>query len=583
MCARADIEFTEAGHFGGRTSAVETQGGYVYYNQGKDLVVRDTTKGLDVARIRMPGSPQKLIASSAYLYAACADGGFAVLSIANPALPSLISRVPLAGFVQSFALAEPYAFVVAANRALFLVDVSDHTHPRLVSTVYEDYYVEDAVASGPTLYLSDGINGLRVYDISTTNNPVLIGKLANVRYNGRILAAGSYLYDSLNDGGLAIYDVTTRSAPKEISFKKIPGRAGDIELAGETLYLSNRGGGLILVDVSNPAAPEVLSQPSYPANDGRLSQTTFYLASDLAGLYVLDVTRPRSPAVKDRYRTVGVVRAVQVISGSAYVTDFHNGFSVLDVSSPSAIRVAASFDIADPPLAAAVADGRAYVACGTGGLKILSVGGTSLALLGTYAPSCQAVAISGKNAVLARGDQGIELVDVSNPAAPTRAGSLPLSGWVDQLVVRGGMAYVGNGSDLFVVNIATPAKPVLVRRVTLAGTYGLTTQTHFLFTTGLGTLSVFDLTRPSAPRTLATTGLSPPQYVRSLSVSGGRAFLARRFSGVDAYDVSNRANPVLLDTYTTDYDAVLAYWAKPYLYVCDGRDGGVTLISVVGP
>lgn len=580
--AETGLVFTSAGRFGGRTSAVDVQGNYLYYSQAADLIVRDMRSKKDVARLTLPGVIRKLRVASSYVYAACADAGFVIVDVAIPTAPRVASTLRLAGFSQGLQLVDPYAFVVAANRAVYLVDYSDRYHPRLVTTVFESYYVEDAAAEAGALYLADGINGIRVYDISTVASPRFAGVLENVRYNGRLAVSGTYLYDSLLDGGIAIYDISDRFAPREVAVQNLPGRAADIDLVGKRLYVCNGGGGLTIVDVSNPRSPSILSTLSMTAANGSLSQSTYYVASDFSGLLAVDVSDPREPRVKDRRRTLGVARSLEVTSGKAYVADFHNGFSVLNISSPSAITLSSSLDLISSPLDAAVSGGTAYVACGTGGMRILSVSG-AVRQLGTYSPAAYAVALLRTNAVVARGKAGIDVVDVANSAKPRRVASLALGGWVDCVVVRENVAYAGNGSDLFVIDLSKPAAPVISKQVPLTGTYGIAWQTRYLFAAGLGSLSIFDLGSPAAPLLLSALGLTPPQYVRSLSVSGGRAFLASRFSGIDAYDVSDRSKPVLLGSYVPGFDVSLVKWAKPYLYAGDGRDGGLNMLTVVGP
>lgn len=578
----AGLVFTNAGHFGGRTSAAEVQGSYLYYSQAADLIVRDLRSKKDAARLTLPGAIRKVRAAAGYVYAACADAGLVIVDVAIPTAPRVASTLQLAGFSQGLQLMDPYAFVVAGNRAVYLVDYSDRNHPRLVTTVFESYYVEDVVAAAGALYVSDGVNGLRVYDIATIESPRFAGSLENVRYNGRLTVSGTYLYDSLLDGGLAVYDISDRFAPREVAVQNLPGRAADLDLAGKRLYVCNGGGGLSILDVSNPRSPSVLSTLSTTAVDGSLSQSTYYLASDFSGLVTVDVSDAREPRVKDRRRTLGVARSLDVASGKAYIADFHNGFSVLDISSPSAITISSSLDLSSSPLDARVSGGKAYVACGTGGMRILSVSG-AVRQVGTYSAAAYAVALLGTNAVVARGSAGIDVVDVSDSAKPRRVASLALGGWVDCIAVRGNVAYAGNGSDLFVISLPKPGAPVISKQVPLTGTYGLAWQTRYLFAAGLGSLSVFDLGSPAAPLLLSALDLTPPQYVRSLSVSGGRAFLASRFSGIDAYDVSNRSKPVLLGSYLPGFDVSLVRWAKPYLYAGDGRDGGLTVISVAGP
>ena len=61
-------------------------------------------------------------------------------------------------------------------------------------------------------------------------------------------------------------------------------------------------------------------------------------------------------------------------------------------------------------------------------------------------------------------NEGIHIIDVTNPGAPVKLGFLqvPLS---TEVAVKGGYLYTNNHDDLVVFNLATIANPALVKRI----------------------------------------------------------------------------------------------------------------------
>jgi hypothetical protein len=57
------------------------------------------------------------------------------------------------------------------------------------------------------------------------------------------------------------------------------------------------------------------------------------------------------------------------------------------------------------------------------------------------------VAVSGSYAYVADGSPGLEVVDVSDPAAPRIAGSVDTSGWAWGVAISGSCAYVADASS----------------------------------------------------------------------------------------------------------------------------------------
>jgi uncharacterized repeat protein (TIGR02543 family) len=163
---------------------------------------------------------------------------------------------------------------------------------------------------------------------------------------------------------------------------------------------------------------------------------------------------------------------------------------------------------------------------------------------------------SGKQyAVVADGDAGLQVVDVTTPTAPALKGYFNTGDWANGVAVSNNLAYVANNnSGLAVLDISTPTKPKLSGTVSVGGeAYGVAVQqiTNHLFAfvgTGSG-LSVVDVGSPNNPVLLGSA--SPGGYNASVAVNGTRAYLAYG-NYLQAFDISNPANPQSLGSAAFD-------------------------------
>ncbi|HSQ58905.1 MAG TPA: FlgD immunoglobulin-like domain containing protein [Acidobacteriota bacterium] len=209
--------------------------------------------------------------------------------------------------------------------------------------------------------------------------------------------------------------------------------------------------------------------------------------------------------------------------------------------------------------------GLAFVAAYTGGLRIYRAGGADTSLVGHLPPlgngRTMDVAIDPDRAdrlYLASGTAGVEVVDISDPAAPVRLGSLVVPGLatavavVDPNTVAVARAGVGVSAGVTLVDVSTPTGPA--PRGSVNGPFimdprSLAVRDTVLFVADeqLGVLSV-GIGNPDAP---ATFGLPSGSSARDLDLLGGgllpgtTLLVGSRSGGLQVVDVTNPASPVL--------------------------------------
>lgn len=276
-------------------------------------------------------------------------------------------------------------------------------------------------------------------------------------------------------------------------------------------------GTLRVIDLSDPAAPlqiGALDLVDFPAVDVEVVGGLAYVTRDglLGGLRVVDVSDPGAPAEIGRldfdfgyFSIRGQARGLEVVGGLAYLLyevsvdlpcDCRRNLRVIDVSDPTAPVEVGSFETVAVAQDLSVVASRAYVVS-VPGFRDPGPGGSVV-------------------------PPGLQVIDVSDPAAPVEIGFLPNLAGYDQVAVVDGLAYV-------------------------AGRGLIITSTGVRFST-TGALRVIDVSNPAAPFEIGA--VSAP-LASDLEVVSGFAYLALS-NGVQVIDVSDPVAPVRLGAIGAD-------------------------------
>jgi len=208
----------------------------------------------------------------------------------------------------------------------------------------------------------------------------------------------------------------------------------------------------------------------------------------------------------------------------------------------------------------------------------------SLTITGSYASGSPylGVYVAGSYAYAAQGFLGSQIINISNPAAPTLAGEIDTPGYALGVYVVGSYAYVADGdSGLLVINISNPAVPVLTGSINTPGwAVGLYVSGNYAYTTAdeLG-LQIIDISEPATP-TLAGS-VDTPGYARGIYVSGSYAYVTNG-TGLQVINISNPTAPTLTGSIDTPGNAQSVYVSGSYAYVADG-DSGLQVINISNP
>jgi hypothetical protein len=207
--------------------------------------------------------------------------------------------------------------------------------------------------------------------------------------------------------------------------------------------------------------------------------------------------------------------------------------------------------------------------------------------------------------VAASGVDSLTIVDITNPAAPSVAGTVtdPALAGAYFLAVLGNYAYVTIYSGLTVVDITNPVAPVVAGTVTdvsLTGASGVAVSGGYAYVaaSGIDSLTVVDVTNPVAPAITGTVTYASLTGATGVAFAGGFVSVAAAgANSLTVVDVNNPAAPEVVGTVASGTipiavpGAAMAYLSPPFMDVVDPMlliamlGGGDTYywFSVAGP
>jgi hypothetical protein len=233
-----------------------------------------------------------------------------------------------------------------------------------------------------------------------------------------------------------------------------------------------------------------------------------------------------------------------------------------------------------------VLDGtRAYVAASVAGLQILDVTDpAAMVVLGSVLTPGPAlgVSVSGTHAYVAAGDSGLLVVDLSDSAAIV--GRFETPGHALKVEIRNHLAYVADGqAGLIVLDVSDPHAPQLVGALDTPGyAYDVLVDDRYAYVAdGVTGLLIIDILLPSSPRVVGQ--LDTPGYAQGLSLVGSIICLADGYdSGLCLIDVSDPLSPILTGLASISAEFVAVAARDGYAYVA-AEYYGVFIFDISDP
>ncbi|MDH6099509.1 pre-peptidase C-terminal domain-containing protein [Anabaenopsis sp. FSS-46] len=194
------------------------------------------------------------------------------------------------------------------------------------------------------------------------------------------------------------------------------------------------------------------------------------------------------------------------------------------------------------------------------------------------------VQVVGNYAYVADYGAGLQIIDISDPANPTRTGGYDTSGYARGVEVVGNYAYVADSSaGLQIIDISNPANPTRTGGYDTPGSAeGVQVVGNYAYVADewSGGLQIIDISYPTKPT--RTGGYDTFARAYDVQVVGNYAYVADEWSGLQVINISNPANPTLTGGYDTSGFAYGVQVVGNYAYVAD-RDAGLQIIDISNP
>lgn len=461
--------------------AVAASGSLVYLAAGGGLWILDASDPSSITplgSVDTVGSAQGVTVSGSRAYISDFTAGLQIIDVSDPTAPVLLGGYNSSGFARDVAVQGSLAYLADDHAGVHILDVSNPAAPVRLGGYNTPGWAVSIQVSGSLAYVADRFHGMHVLNVSNPAAPIRLGGFDTEGDAWAIAVTGTQAYVADRFGGLLYLDVSNPHAPWPLAKHDASDWTRDLAVSEDRVYLLD-GLHFYVLDVSDPSTPVQVSRtPLFadPFSGGAwhiaVSGSFVYIGAGASGLMIYDVSNPAAPVPITTYTQVADARDVAVVGTRVFVTadsfgGQNGGLYVLDVSDPSApvgighfqhtdmlgtlgsgpIAVSGSIayvggrgvfalDVTNPqpsllgryivsetPVTLAISESALYLG-GNGGLTMLDVSNPqSMQPLGHYpAAVIGAVAVAGPLVIAGDWDNGVEVLDFSNPAAPVRIG-----------------------------------------------------------------------------------------------------------------------------------------------------------------
>ncbi len=158
-----------------------------------------------------------------------------------------------------------------------------------------------------------------------------------------------------------------------------------------------------------------------------------------------------------------------------------------------------------------------------------------------------------------------------------------LGGATEAVFISGTLAYVGNGSELTIMDITDPTDPTEIGAIWWKeGVSDITVRGSYAYVAVANGLRIVDISNPVSPTLVGSYIIASPVF--SLALHDAQVYLGTR-TGMQIVDIANPANPVLLGAYVynVSYGKVDVVSVEEYVYIALTYSYTTHVVDVTNP
>lgn len=418
----------------------------------------------------------------------------AVVNATNPDTPR-VHYVDNPGYATVFSEAIRDTFLLAGS-AVF--SIANPDTPKLLgeaSTVLNSFshLIDDDIA-----YIADDFNGIVTMDFSDPYNPTVVGRWRfpfHPLLSRSMTKQGSTLYASIFSGLVAL-NLSIPESLIVVGYLPTGGDALDVHVQNNTAYISTTQG-VVTVDVRDPGKPSTRSvlQTGWATGNAIARDSLLYIYNAPYGL-------PGTPSDT----LVGLwIADVSVDSVTPKILSHYQGIARKNPGPGTPTKITRSGDLilmtqspyAGPPYTVEVIDVSKPISPRRAG-----------AVLGEYRP--YDIALKGSIAFIATADSGVRIVDLHQTDNPKQVGVVQIAPVTWAVAVKDTFLFLHAGLEFFILSISNPLSPVFLSSLPLNATgfaeVSLSVSGNYLYSSGGSYLGVIDVSDPLHPVTVEQLG-----------------------------------------------------------------------------
>jgi hypothetical protein len=590
----ADLQFVGSTLWSG-IKEVAVQGNYAYCAAYYGLVIVDISHPATPTFVSQllidrgfngvaPGDDHMIQVSGNYVYFGQNTDGIVVIDVSNPAQPQV--KAHFGSAYDYFAIAGHYAYVLGAQMGLYIFDISDPTAPMQVGNLINSIsYAKGIEVSGDYAYVVQPGTGLRIINVSNPSAPwetmLYRPQFSNVEAIA-IHANRAYLTDP---AGMTILDISNPDTPVAVGDYRpstlVPVYASDIY---NNYVLLQHYGYYDIVDVSDPSHPVAVAGNlgNYIAYNVTVNDNYLYIASWYDGVIIKDLTTIPAPTLIGTYTTPSEIRAIDCSGHYAYLCSGNGGMIVCDIADPTRPQAVSQYVVPGVEYTDLAISGSHAFLENKKSLQIFDLSDpVHPTLAGTYPHplsgnfSNPRITLAGSQAVIAAGEYGFVILDISNPSAPVELsvtnpnyGRRAVCAAVSGNICCVQFEYVG----IHIYDITDPAHPQLqsIYPWDIMPLEALELNGGLLYVnlpSAEKAFRVIDISRPTAPRDISSADgyYDANQLVRDHEF----LFTGQSDNGIVIQDLYNSSRPLEIGIYNTPGCALGLCISDTLMYVAD--------------